>query len=131
VLRAEFSRYVAWSQSAAGQQYLIELYKRHGAKEPRPTLRLLMGARSRTGLDDDGRPSDLLTATNRLPGSMRKRIWLTTVAALSEHQEHQLPLNANVCVRVRDLERSASSKRTVEQPDRAPRQSLSSLPGGT
>jgi hypothetical protein len=130
-LRAKFARYVAWSQSTPGQQYLINLYQRHGAKEPRPTFRLLMVARSRTGLDDDGRLAQILNAANRLPGRMRKRIWLTTVAALREHQDDQLPLNANVWLRIRDLESSAISKSMVDQFDKALRQSLFFFPGRT
>jgi hypothetical protein len=118
-LRAKFARYAAWSQSASGQQYLINLYQRYGAKEPRPAFRLLMVARSRTGLDDDGRLAEILAGANRLPGNMRKRIWLTTVAALREHQNDELSLNANVWIRLRDMEGSA-----ISTSENAPRQRL-------
>jgi len=101
-IRAKFARYAAWSQSSSGQQYLINLYKQYGAKEPRPTFRLLMVTRSRTGLDDAGRLSELLAAANRLPLELRKRIWLTTVAALREHQQDNRALEANVWLRPRD-----------------------------
>jgi hypothetical protein len=101
-IHAKFVRYEAWSQSASGQQYLINLYERHGATSPRPTFRLLVVARSRTGLDDDGRLSELLTATNRAPASLRRRFWLTTVAALREHQQDDHPLDAYVWLRPGD-----------------------------
>jgi len=101
-IQAKFARYTAWSQSAPGQQYLISLYGEHGAKEPRPTFRLLLVARSRTGLDDDGRLAALLTAARRVPADVRKRIWLTTVAALREHQHDDHPLDANVWLRPGD-----------------------------
>jgi hypothetical protein len=108
-IRAKFARYAAWSQSAAGQQYLIDLYERHGAKEPRPTFRLLVVARSRTGLDDDGRLSELRAVADRLPAGTRKRVWLTTVAALREHQHDDHPLGANVWLRLGDTQGPAES----------------------
>jgi hypothetical protein len=108
-MKAKFARYAAWSQSSPGQQYLINLYKQYGAKEPRPKFRLLVVTRSRTGLDDGGRLSELLTGANRLPPDLRKRIWLTTVAALREHQRDRHPLEANVWLRLGDPDRPAAS----------------------
>ena len=98
-IRAKFARYAAWSQSVLGQEYLKNLYERSGAKEPRPAFRLLVVARSRTGLDDDGRLAELLTSANQGPAGLQKRIWLTTVAALREHQENECPLDASVWLR--------------------------------
>jgi hypothetical protein len=106
-IRAKFARYAAWSQSAPSQHYLINLYGQHGAKEPRPVFRLLVVARSRTGLDDDGRLSELRTAASRLPTGLRQRVWLTTVAALREHQHDDPPLGANVWQRLGDSQRPA------------------------
>ena len=31
MIRAKYARYLTWSQSAVGKQYLIDLYRRHGA----------------------------------------------------------------------------------------------------
>jgi Replication-relaxation len=101
-MKAKFARYAAWSQSSAGQRYLINLYIQYEAKDPRPAFRLLMVTRSRTGLGDDGRLSELLTAANRLPPDLRKRIWLTTVAALREHQHDGPPLDASIWLRAGD-----------------------------
>jgi hypothetical protein len=108
-IRAKLARYATWSHSTRGQQYLINLYERYGATESRPTFRLLIVARSRTGLDDDGRLSELLLAANRAPVGVRKRIWLTTVAALREHQHDENPLDANVWLRPGDLDKPAES----------------------
>jgi hypothetical protein len=117
-IQAKLARYAAWAQSSSGQEYLIDVYKRYGAKEPRATFRLLMVTRSRTGLDDHGRLSELLTAANRLPPPPRNRIWLTTVAALREHQQDGCPLTANVCLRPGDShgqrESMLTEKRTAE-----------------
>jgi hypothetical protein len=108
-IRAKFARYAAWSQSAPGRQYLVDLYGRHGAKDPRPVFRLLVVARSRTGLDDGARSSWFLAAAGRLPVAMRKRVWLTTVAALRERQHDDHPLGASVWVRPDDLPGPAGS----------------------
>jgi hypothetical protein len=108
-IRGKYARYAAWSQSPHGQQYLIDLYGRYGAKEPRPAFRLLVVARSRTGLDDDGRVAELFAAAKQVPSGIRERIWLTTVAVLCEHQHDDLPLDTNMWLRVRDLEWSSVS----------------------
>jgi hypothetical protein len=112
-IRAKFARYDAWSQSAPGQQYLVDLYEQHGAKKPRPTFRLLMVTQSRTGLDDGRRLAGLCAAANRGPASVRKRIWLTTVAALREQQQD--PLNANIWLRPDESSWLAKSNR-IEKP---------------
>lgn len=123
-LRAKFARYAAWSQSALGQQHLINLYELYGAKEPRPTFRLLMVALSRTGMDDDGRLSELLTAANRAPAGLRKRIWLTTVAALREHQHDDHPLDTSVWLRSGDPHRPGETILIEKQTARRVHQSL-------
>jgi hypothetical protein len=95
-IRAKYAHYLAWSQSAAGKQYLIDLYCGHGAKEPRPTFRLLVVARSRTGKDDPRRMRELSEPSTKLPAAMQDRFWFTTVAALRSCQDDLLPLDAAV-----------------------------------
>ena len=95
-IRAKYARYTAWAGSAAGKQYLIDLYRRHGATEPRPTFRLLVIARSRTGKDDERRMTELITPTAKLPTTIRDRMWFTTVANLCHCQGQPLPLEAAI-----------------------------------
>jgi hypothetical protein len=123
-IRVKLARYAAWSQSPAGQLYLTDLYQRHGAKEPRPSFRLLMVARSRTGLDDEGRLTELLAPSDRQPKSLRKRIWLTTVAALREHQHDDHPLDAEIWFRPRYQRGPAEMIRTDQQTTCGMRHSL-------
>ena len=106
-IRAKFARYAAWSQSGPGQQYLINLYERYGAKESRPTFRLLLVARSRTGLTDNGRLGELLAAAKGLPADIRNRLWMTTVEILRERQHNERPLDANVWLRQGDWHRQS------------------------
>lgn len=40
-LRAKFWRYDAWAASNRGQEFLSDLYRRHGAETPRPAFRIL------------------------------------------------------------------------------------------
>ncbi len=96
-IRAKYARYAAWSQSAAGQQYLIDLYRRHGAKEPRPTFRLLVVARSRTGERDENRLCELQKPIAELPMPMKGRVRLTTVDDLRRLQSDSRPLGAAIC----------------------------------
>jgi Replication-relaxation len=123
-LRAKYARYAAWSQSAQGQQYLIDLYRRCGAKEPRPTFRLLIVARSRTGLDDDSRLAELLAAAKHAPSLIRERLWLTTVAALAGHQHDQRPMERRLWVRARDPNGIAVSSSLRRQVSTLPRHAL-------
>jgi hypothetical protein len=104
-IRAKYARYLAWSQSAAGKQYLIDLYCRHGAREPRPTFRLLVVARSRTGRDDPHRVLELSEPLVTLPAAMQDRFWFTTVAALRGCQDALLPLEGAIWRRGRDAGR--------------------------
>lgn len=114
-IAAKYTRYAAWSQSAAGEKYLVELYRRHGAKNPRATFRLLVVARSRTGLDDDRRVAELMATANEAPPAIRERLWLTTAAILKQHQEDELPLGADIWLRARDLVRTSISGSTQGQ----------------
>jgi hypothetical protein len=95
-IRAKYARYLAWSQSATGKQYLIDLYRHHGASEPRPIFRLLVIARSRTGKDDQRRMLELRRPAAKLPAMMQDRMWFTTVDDLCRGQHHPLPLEAAI-----------------------------------
>jgi hypothetical protein len=103
---------------------LVDLYRRYGAREPRPTFRLLVVARSRTGLDDDGRLASLLSEADGAPADLRGRMWLTTVAALRRHQQDHRPLDATVWLRPGDPRRSTNSVPTGAQIARCPSHSL-------
>jgi hypothetical protein len=102
-IREKYARYLAWSQCVAGKQYLIDLYRRHGATEPQPLFRLLIIARSRTGEDDERRMAELQAPAAKLPAAIRDRLWFTTVEELCRWQEQPLPLEAAVWRRGRDL----------------------------
>jgi len=104
-IRAKYRRYVAWSQSPAGKQYLMDLYRCHGAIEPRPTFRLLVVAGGRTGQDDHRRMQELCVPVAKLPTAMQDRLWFTTVEDLCCWQRHPLPLDAAIWRRGRDAGR--------------------------
>ena len=102
-IRAKYARYVAWSQSSAGKKYLLDLYRRYGASNPRPTFRLLIVARSRTGKDDHRRMRELREPITKLPAAIQKRLWFTTVADLVSWQHHPLPLDVAIWHRGQDV----------------------------
>ena len=118
-IRAKYRRYVAWSQSPAGKQHLIDLYRCHGAIEPRPTFRLLVVARGRTGQDDHRRMQELCVPVAKLPAAMQDRLWFTTVEDLCCWRRHPLPLDAAIWRRGPDAGRletvSAGSGRIESQ----------------
>jgi hypothetical protein len=112
-IRAKYNRYAAWSQSASGQQYLLDLYRQHGASEPRPTFRLLVVARSRTGQDDHRRMQELRAPAAKLSGALRDRLWFTTVADLCRCQQQPLPLEPAIWRKGRGIPGPAGDKRPV------------------
>ena len=101
-IREKYARYLAWAQSAGGKQYLIDLYHRHGASQPRPTFRLLVIARSRTGKDDQQRMLELRGPVAKLPAALKDRLWFTTVANLHESQDCAHPLEEAIWWRGQD-----------------------------
>ena len=91
-LRAKFARYHAWAESDEGKRFLLELYRRHGAINPRPSFRLLVVAKDR-GDHDEGRVAAVLSAACLHPAVLN-RIRIATVADLRAHQHDLLPLEA-------------------------------------
>lgn len=108
-IRAKYNRYAAWAASAVGKEYLIGLYHRHGATDPRPTFRLLIVARSRTGTDDQGRLRELRAPVAKLPSLLQDRLWFTTVADLEHWQRHPRPLDAAIWRRGQDVSRGKTT----------------------
>ena len=95
-IEMKYRRYEAWSRSAAGQEYLLDLYRRSGATKPRPVFRVLMIGKNRTGNDDARRLAELQKAAHVLPADLRNRLWFTTVASLREHQHDAAPLDCPI-----------------------------------
>jgi hypothetical protein len=94
----KYQRYAAWSNSPVGQQYLIDLYRQHGAVNPRPVFRLLIVASDRTGQNDHHRLRELWEPVKKLLPMMQKRLWFTTVNDLCRWQYHYhfRPLDAAI-----------------------------------
>ena len=78
----KYQRYVAWSNSPSGQQYLIDLYRQHGAENPRPVFRLLVVASDRTDQNDHRRLRELCDPIKNISPAMQNRMWFTTIASL-------------------------------------------------
>lgn len=122
-IKAKYARYDAWSRSERGQQYLIDLYRRHGAQAPKPTFRLVVVGRSRTGCNDEHRVSELVVAS-KASSSIRQYLWLTSVDVLREHQSDDLPLDAPIWLRGRDADCSESPHSTRKKGNEFSRQRL-------
>lgn len=96
VVLNKFKKYLYWA-SQGGQQYLINLYHKHGSSNPKATFRLLIIARRRglTGTDQH-RLADLYAQTldPAIPKGLRHRMYFVTVAKLHQHQHDTPPLKA-------------------------------------
>ncbi|MBW3598479.1 MAG: replication-relaxation family protein [Planctomycetes bacterium] len=94
-LKAKLRRYEAWSRSAEGRDYLLAQYDRFGAANPRPVFRIIIAAQHRDGGDGTKRMREICDAAGKLPKSLQRCLWLTTVHELRSHQNDSPPL-ANV-----------------------------------
>jgi hypothetical protein len=115
-IKTKYARYEAWARSKHGQQYLIDLYRRHGAKEPRPAFRLLIVARSRSGNDDRRRMAELSAPVPELSPTMRHRVWLTTVADLRRSEAEAAQLEAPIWWRTKDLDNEGAGSSLFPRP---------------
>lgn len=101
-LRSKFRRYDSWAQSEAGNNFLLDLYRKHGATNPRPAFRILVAAKDRDGTNDLGRATAIGAAAARWP-RVTSSLWLTTLAHLRAIQGAVEPLNGPIWYRGRDI----------------------------
>ena len=90
--REKLLAYHLWSDTEATQQFLIELYRTHGASLPRPQFRLLCVMHSRLGQSDDARLLQLVDAAAGIDTDMRRRIWCTTAQLLGKSKDLAGPI---------------------------------------
>lgn len=98
-LVTKFRRYHGWSQSTTGRQYLIDLYRRHGAKEPRPMFRLYVVAQDRNRTDDSRRVKTMARTVQAASPQLASRVLLTTIRILQAHNNASI-LDAPIWCRV-------------------------------
>jgi protein involved in plasmid replication-relaxation len=99
-LRQKLEAYAAWAAGSDAQTFLTDLYRQHGAREPRPHFRLLFVVQDRRSGNDTTRLRQLLREAMALPRSLRERLWATTVADLAAERS----MDAPVWVRARDVQ---------------------------
>lgn len=92
--------YATWAVSPETQDFLVDLYRTHGAEQPRPHFRLLIVAHDRRTGNDQSRLRQILAQALSLPRAMRQRLWAVTVADLAAARN----IDAPVWFRARDLE---------------------------
>jgi len=80
---AKLQAYAEWAATPATEDFLLDLYRRHGAQTPRPQFRLLLVVHDRRGVVDATRLRQCLGATLTLPRSMRHRTWLVGASDLA------------------------------------------------
>ncbi len=83
-LGEKVDQYAEWSESNKGRRFMTDLYRRFGAKDPRPVFRLLFLVQNRRTGKDDSRLAELLNEVVRRPTGLERRVWATTVTSLSE-----------------------------------------------
>jgi hypothetical protein len=90
--REKLFAYQLWSDTEIAQQFLIELYRTHGASQPRPQFRLLCVMHSRLGQSDDARLLQLVDAAAGIDPIMRRRIWCTTAELVANSDDLARPI---------------------------------------
>ena len=79
---SKLKRYEAWAKSEPAQQYLISLYREHGAKNPRSTFRVLFVCDDRASTGGMNRLSELMQIATSFPNSVCDALWFACVAEL-------------------------------------------------
>jgi hypothetical protein len=90
--REKLTAYQLWSDTDVAQQFLIELYRTHGASQPRPQFRLLCVMHSRLGQNDDARLLQLVDAAAGIDTDMRRRLWCTTAELVGKSKDLAGPI---------------------------------------
>lgn len=85
--REKLLAYQLWSDTDVAQQFLVELYRTHGASQLCPQFRLLCVMHSRLGQSDDARLLQLVDAAAGIDPGMRRRIWCTTAELVGKSKD--------------------------------------------
>src|SRR5262249_50750409 len=93
--------------------YLVNLYRQHGATDPRPSFRVLLVANDRTDDGGESRMIDLMATALELPASVRDRLWVTTAGGVRAPHHHEQPLG--VAIWRRGPDERGSSPRAADQ----------------
>jgi hypothetical protein len=96
----KLTEYANWSVNPVTREFLTDLYRRHGAENPRLQYRLLLVAHDRRSTSDRGRIRQILWQTLSLPQPMRQRIWIASVAELGGAPSIDAPL----WIRAKDMD---------------------------
>lgn len=85
-IEAKFARYEAWDKSRAGNEYLLDLYRQYGSKNPKPAFRIALVVCGDPMIDEDHRLA-ALAEVGRENAFLRRRIWITTGSRLNVPKE--------------------------------------------
>ena len=88
-LKAKFYRYAKWVQSEPGREFLLNLYRRHGAREPRAVFRILAIAADTPISDSSKRVGRIIEAATDFPAAARK-LWVASTDRLAAQQDDLL-----------------------------------------
>ena len=113
-VEAKLHSYAAWATTPAAEDYLIDLYQRHGAQAARPQFRLLLVVHDRRGAVDTTRLRQCLGATLTLPRAMRHRVWFVGASDLAGAASTDAP----VWVRAKDLDACDVAWDTISKKER-------------
>jgi hypothetical protein len=83
-LRQKLEAYDAWSVSPAASDFLVDVYRRHGARQPRPEFRLVFCVENKRTGRHYTRVRQILRATLQCSEDLRRRLWITTLNELRQ-----------------------------------------------
>ena len=83
-LKAKFYRYEKWSQAECGRQFLLDLYRRNGAQEPKAAFRILTIAARTPMSKPSNRVESILEAARGFP-TIARRLWVASTDTLTMH----------------------------------------------
>ena len=91
-MQSKFGRYGTWARSSRAIEFLLTLYRQHGAGNPQPTFRILVVTRHRSTGTDQRRLKGLLKLAGTLHPQLGHRMRFATVADFASARSHALPI---------------------------------------
>ena len=98
------SEYERWEQSPAAQQFLLDLYRSHGAKNPQPEYQVHCILESSSWKHTDAWKERMtMMQTFKVSPRTQGRVWTTTKEAMESVRAEGLSINQPIWHRGKDL----------------------------
>lgn len=129
-IKEKLLEYARWEQRPDVQQFLMDLYRRHGAVNPQPVFEVhcILENRDFQHTDDDKERITMMQ-TFQVPPEMQGKVWMTTRNAINDATDTG-EFNVSIWHRAKDLldKREKFQRRSGRERTRAIAEWMRTLP---